>query len=146
MYSIFCKEFYHLYCFSPTFDNYFLVPNLKYWQSPRSPTCLRTPMSADRGVHRQGCPQTGVSADRGVRRQGCPQTGVSADRGVRRQGCPRTGLSAGRSFVLIRNSLTLLDKTPQQCNLNFLTAVDCDGKSLNCLTQSKACAYGMTCV
>ena len=28
----------------------------------------------------------------------------------------------------------------------FLTAVDCDGRSLNCLTQSKACAYGMTCV
>ena len=33
------------------------------------------------------------------------------------------------------------------CYVYFLTAVDCDGRSLlNCLTQSKACAYGMTCV
>ena len=37
-------------------------------QSPRSPTCPRTPLSADRGVRRQGCPRTGVSAGRGVRR------------------------------------------------------------------------------
>ena len=28
----------------------------------------------------------------------------------------------------------------------FLTAVDCDERSLNCLTQSKVSAYGMTCV
>jgi len=30
--------------------------------------------------------------------------------------------------------------------IDFLTAVDCDGSSLNCSTQSKACAYGMASV
>ena len=53
---------------------------------------------------------------------------LMAIRTTHRNGMLRTGFCACMAFHVI---------------VYFLTAVDCDGRPLNCLTQSKACAYGI---